>query len=193
MNWILEIVKRHIKDGVLNEEELVKEINKEFPKYAVPKDQYNAVAEAKKNLEKEIADRDAQLEELKKVDAESLKAEIERLQGENKAAKEKYEAQLKELQLNSAIKLALAGKVYDEDIVASLIEKDKLVLNEDGKVIGLDEQIASLKESKAFLFKPEGGDQQQQQQPGFKVGNSPPDNQQALDAAISAAFGNTSK
>jgi len=93
--------------------------------------------------------------------------------------------------LNSAIKLSLAGKVHDEDIVANLIKKDNLVLNEDGKVIGLDEQIASLKESKAFLFKTEGGDQQQQ--PGFKVGNLPPDNQQALDTAISAAFGNTSK
>lgn len=190
MNWILEIVKKHIKDGVLSEEELIKDLNKEFPKYAVPKDQYNAIAEAKKRLEKDIADRDTQLEALKKVDAEGLKAEIERLQQENKAANEKYEAELKDLQLTNAIKLAIAGKVHDESIVSGLVDKSKLIIGDDGKIVGLDEQIAALKENKAFLFKSDEG-QQQQPQSGFKVGNSPPNNQQALDAAISTAFGNT--
>ncbi|MFS8541764.1 MAG: phage scaffolding protein [Tissierellales bacterium] len=188
MEWIKQLIEKHTKDGVLNQEELIKDINKEFPKYAVPKDQYNAVAEAKKKLEKDIAERDKQLEDLKKIDADGLKAEIERLQQENKVAKEKYEAELKNLQLTNAIKLALNGKVYDEDIVTQLINKDKLVLNEDGKVIGLDEQINSLKESKAFLFLPE---KQDNQPIGFqKVGNEPSNNQQAIDDAIAAAFGN---
>ena len=186
MEWIKALIEKHTKDGQLDQEELIKDINKEFPKYAVPKDQYNAVAEAKKKLEKDIAERDNQLEELKKIDADGLKAEIERLQQENKAAKEAYENELKEIQLNNAIKLAINGKVHDEDIVSQLIKKDELVLSEDGKVIGLDEQINSLKESKSFLFKDDNS-----QQAGFqKIGNEQSNNQQTLDDAIAAAFGN---
>ena len=190
MEWIKTLIEKHTKDGQLDQEELIKDINKEFPKYAVPKDQYNAVAEAKKKLEKDIAERDNQLEELKKIDAEGLKAEIERLQEENKAATEKYEAELKDIQLANAIKLAVAGKVHDEDIVSQLIKKDELVLSEDGKVIGLDEQINSLKETKGFLFIEEKQDKQEEQ-PGFqKVGNEQPNNHQTIDEAIAAAFGN---
>ena len=190
MEWIKALIEKHTKDGQLDQEELIKDINKEFPKYAVPKEQYNTLAETKKKLEEGIAERDKQLEELKKIDAEGLKAEIERLQGENKAAKEKYEAELKDIQLASAIKLAVAGKVHDEDLVSGLVDKTKLIIGDDGKIVGLDEQIAALKESKAFLFKPEDETNQQQQQAGFKVGNPPPNNQQAIDTAIAAAFGN---
>jgi len=193
MEWIKALIEKHTKDGVLNQEELFKEINQEFPKYAVPKDQYNAVAEAKKKLEKDIAERDNQLEELKKIDADGLKAEIERLQQENKAAKEAYENELKEIQLNNAIKLAINGKVHDVDIVSQLIKKDELVLSEDGKVVGLDEQINSLKETKGFLFIEEKQDKQEEQ-PGFqKVGNEQPNNHQTIDDAIAAAFGNIEK
>lgn len=195
MDWILKLIEKHTKDGVLDQEALMKDINKDFPNHAVPKDQYNSVAEAKTKLEIDIKDRDKQLEDLKKVDAAGLQAEIERLQGENKTAKEKYDADLKELTLTNAIKLAIAGKVHDETIVTGLLDKTKLIIGDDGKIVGLDEQITSLKEGKAFLFKTEENSQQQQQQkPGFnRVGNPPPNDQAAMDAAIAAAFGNTTE
>lgn len=60
---------------------------------------------------------------------------------------------MKELKLSTAIKVALASSVHDVDIVTGLVDKTKLILAEDGKVSGLDEQIKSIKESKAFLFK----------------------------------------
>ena len=195
MEWLKKLIEKHTKDGVVDTENLLKEVNTEFPKYAVPKDQYNTLAETKKKLEGDITERDKQLEDLKKVDAEGLQAEIERLQGENKTAKETYEKEIKQLQLSNAIKLAINGKVHDEDLVAGLVDKEKVIIGDDGKIVGLDEQIASLKESKAFLFKPEDetNQQQQQQQAGFKVGNPHPNNQQAIDTAIAAAFGNTEK
>lgn len=155
MEWLKKLIEKHTKDGVLNSEELMKEVNTEFPKNAVPKETYNALAEAKKALEKDITDRDKQLEELKKIDAEGLKAEIEKLQSENKAAKEKYEADMKDMALTNAIKLAIAGKVHDEDLVAGLFDKSKLILGDDGKITGLDEQLTSISESKKFLFKEE--------------------------------------
>lgn len=192
MDWLKELIEKHTKDGQLDQEELIKDINKEFPKHAVPKEQYNTLAETKKKLEEDIAERDKQLEGLKEMDAEGLKAEIDRLQQENQTAKETYENELKELQLSNAIKLAINGKVHDEDIVSQLIKKDELVLSEDGKVVGLDEQINSLKENKSFLFKEEKQeDDDKNPGSGFqKIGNEPPNNPQAMDDAIAAAFGN---
>lgn len=191
MEWIKALIEKHMKDGELNQEELIKDINKEFPKYAVPKEQYNALAETKKKLEKDIETRDKQLEDLKKIDVDGLKEQIETLQEENKTAKETYENELKELQLSNAIKLAINGKVHDEDIVSQLIKKDELVLSEDGKVVGLDEQINSLKETKGFLFIEEKEDEQEEQ-PGFqKIGNDRSGgNPTSIDDAIAAAFGN---
>lgn len=125
----------------------------------------NKLDEAKKEnqtLQQSVKDRDKQLEDLKKAsgDNEELKKQIETLQGENKAAKEKYDAEMKELKLTTAIKLAVAGKVYDEDIAAGLFDRSKLILSDDGKVTGLEEQLKSIQKEKAFLFKetqPAGG------------------------------------
>lgn len=199
MDWLKKLIEKHTKDGVLDVEALNKEIAIEFPKNAVPKETYNTLAETKVKLEKDIADRDIQLEDLKKVDAAGLQAEITRLQGENKTAKETYDAELKNLQLTNAIKLALTGKVHDESIVTGLVDKTKLIVGEDGKIVGLDEQLNSLKEGKAFLFKTEETNNQQQQQQqqnlGFqKVGNDGSGGSQgSVDDAISAAFGNTTQ
>src|SRR5699024_3234556 len=66
-----------------------------------------------------------------------------------------YASKIKDLQLTSAIKLAVNGKVHDEEVAASLIDKEKLVISDDGEIVGLDKQIESLQESKAYLFKTE--------------------------------------
>lgn len=194
MDWLTELIKKHTKDGVLDQEALMKDVNKEFPNHAVPKSQYNTLAETKIKLENDIKDRDIQLEGLKEVDAAGLQAEIIRLQGENTTAKETYQKELKDLQLTNAIKLALSGKVHDEDLASQLIKKDELILSEEGKVVGLDDQITSLKESKSFLFKEETADQNNpKQNPGFQIGNPKPNTPAAVDDAIAAAFGNTSE
>ena len=120
----------------------------------VPKARFNEVNEEKNTLKKTVTERDGQLEELKKVNgnSEELKKQIETLQESNKKSVADYEEQLKTLRLSTAIKLALTD-AQDVDIVESLIKKDKLVYDEDGKVVGLDEQIKSLRTEKPFLFK----------------------------------------
>lgn len=141
----------------ISEEQAVKaaEASKKELEAYVPKADYDTANQAKGQLEKDIKDRDKQLEDLKKNSGDNaeLKKQIETLQAENKAAKEKNEAEMKELKLSTAIKVALAGAVHDVDIVTGLVDKTKLILADDGKVSGLDEQIKSIKESKAFLFK----------------------------------------
>lgn len=121
----------------------------------VPKSRFNEVNEEKKTLQTTIADRDKQLETLKKNsgDAESLKKQIEQLQADNKKAKDEAEAKLKDLQFANAIKLAIVEKAHDVDIVSGLFDKTKLILGEDGKVTGLEEQLKALEKEKPFLFK----------------------------------------
>lgn len=134
----------------------------------VPKHRFDEVNEAKKKAEEALRERDKQLADLKKSvgDNEELKKQIETLQAENKAAKEKYEAELKELRLTTAIKLALAGQVHDTDIVAGLLDKSKIEIDDAGNIkSGLEEQINSLRESKAFLFVQK---EQSDPQPKFK-------------------------
>ena len=105
----------------------------------------------------QVAERDKQLETLKNStgDMEALKQQIITLQADNQAAKEKYDADMKELKLSTAIRLALGESAQDSDLVAGLFDKSKLILSDDGKVTGLEEQLKSLKKEKAFLFKEE--------------------------------------
>lgn len=139
----------------------------------IPKARFDEVNTAKKTAEDTLKERDKQLEELGKTAgaSEDMKKQIETLTAENKAAKEKYDADLKELAISNAITAALNGKVHKESVALGLIDKTKLVLDGD-KVVGLDEQIKALKESDGYLFKPEENQQQQQTPPpGFKIGS----------------------
>lgn len=158
----------------------------------IPKSRFDEVNEAKKQAEKDIKARDTQLESLKKDagTSEELKKQIEQLQTENKTKDEQYQKDLNDLKLSNAIKLSITGKAQDEDLVAGLIDKSKLILGEDGKITGLEEQMKSLQESKAFLFKSEDNNQQ----PGFVVGADGTGGETAgADDALAAAFGNNTK
>ena len=126
-----------------------------------------------KQTKDQLTERDTQLEDLKKSsgDSEELKKQIDNLQEENKKAKETYETEVKELKMNAAIKLALGDTAQDTELVSGLFDKTKLILADDGKVTGLEEQIKSIKESKPFLFKetkPETGPK-----PGFRPLGAP--------------------
>ena len=121
----------------------------------VPKTRFNEVNEKSKLFEKQVSERDSQLKDLKKNvgDNEALKAQIEQLQKTNKEQKDASEKAMHDLRMNTAIKLAIGDKAQDSEIVAGLIDKDKIILSEDGKVTGLNEQLANLQKDKAFLFK----------------------------------------
>lgn len=149
--------KQQFLDLGLTDEQATKaeaESKKELESY-IPKTRFDEVNEAKKQLDKDIKARDTQIEDIKKNagDNEGLKKQIETLQTENKTTKEKYQQELKDLQISNAIKLAIADKAQDADLVSGLFDKSKLILGDDGKITGLDEQLKSLQESKAFLFK----------------------------------------
>ena len=145
------MTKEELKELGLSDEQADK-VLKGYDGY-VPKERFNSVNEAKKKAEQEVADRDKQIEELKKAgNVDELKQKIDELQKQNKEASEKYAADLKNLKLDAAIKAALSN-AQDVDIVAGLIDKNKLILGDDDKVTGLAEQVSQLQKDKAFLFK----------------------------------------
>lgn len=124
---------------------------------------YEAVKQQLEAANQQVQERDSQLEQLKNAtgDVEAMKQQIITLQAENLAAKEKYEADLKDLKLSAAIKMAVGGNAHDVDLVTGLFDKTKLILSEDGQVTGLEDQLKALKKEKAFLFKEEKAPQQQ--------------------------------
>ncbi|MNW41156.1 Phage minor structural protein GP20 [compost metagenome] len=170
MDWLKALLKAQ---GLTDEqiEKIVGDAGKEIPKHFVPKSQYNEVSEAKKQAEKNVADRDKQLEDLKKSsgDAEALRAQITKLQEDNNTAKAEYEAELKDMKINAAIEKALTtAKAKHPELLTSKIDKEKLELLADGTIKGLDDQIKPLQESYKELFEPEDTGGNPFQFKGFK-------------------------
>ena len=55
-----------------------------------------------------------------------------------------------------ALAKQLAGaKARDAGIIMGLLDRDGLKLTDDGKILGLEEQLSKIKEEKGFLFEPE--------------------------------------
>lgn len=152
----------------MNKEELLKlglteeqtnkvlEANTEQLKGFIPKHRFDEVNNDNKNLKSQLTDRDNQLSELKKnnKDNEELNAQIKKLQEDNKAATEKYEAELSKIKLDNAVNTALlSAKAKNSKAVKALLDLDKV--NLDGEnLTGLEEQIKALREAEdsKFLF-----------------------------------------
>lgn len=118
------------------------------------KGNYDDIKTERDQLKDEIEKRDKQLTELKKLDPEGLKDEIQRLQEENDKAKAKYEADLKAIKVENAIEKALTGAgAKNIKAVKALLDIGDAEL--DGETVkGLDDQIKKLTESddSKFLF-----------------------------------------
>lgn len=96
----------------------------------IPKARFDEVNEAKKQLEK--------------ADVAGLQAQLAKLQEESKKAKEQYDAELKNLQLGSAVdKALLTAKAKNLKAVKALLELDKLQMDGD-TVKGLEDQLKNL-------------------------------------------------
>ena len=175
MDWLKEILK---KAGIPEDklDSTITDINKELPKYFIPKDKYNEVAEAKKKLEADIAERDKQLEDLKKAagTSEELKKQIEQLQAENQKAAEEWQAKMAQMQLDFAIEKALAAaKAKNAKAVKALLDMEKVKLDGD-KLLGLDDQLKALQQSDSYLFGESGKVGSGTNPPGAGTGGANP-------------------
>lgn len=132
------------------------ESKKELEGY-VDKATYDQTEQQRKQLERSVNDYKSQLEVLKTSagDNEALQQQIADLQSQNKQKDLEHQKELDDLKMTAAIRMAVSGTAQDSDLVAGLLDRKKLILGEDGKVTGLEEQVKALKESKPFLFKAE--------------------------------------
>lgn len=137
----------------------------------VPPHRFEEVNTAKKQAEEDVKERDKQLDKLKKSagDNEELRQQIAKLQEENKAASEKYASDVKELRTNTAMRLAIGDSAHDAELVLSLLDKTKIELDEEGGLkAGFEEQLQSLRETKAFLFAQKQEKEDGKKAPTFK-------------------------
>lgn len=149
--------RKFLEDLGIAKEEIDKILDENSSDIGKAKADYDTLKQQLDAQIQQIADRDKQLEELKKTagDSAELQKQITDLQAENSTVKQKHEADMKELKLATAIKLAVGASAHDADLVAGLFDKGKLILGEDGKVAGLEEQLKTIKKERAFLFKEE--------------------------------------
>ena len=147
-----------LKLGLSEEQaEKVLSANAEQLKGFIPKSRFDEVDNTKKQLEKDLKDRDVQLENLKNSsgDVETMKLTIDNLQRDNKVAKDNFEAELAKFKLESAIDTTLLGSnVINTRAVKALLDMNKIKLDGD-VLIGINEQIEALKnaEDSKMLFK----------------------------------------
>ena len=122
----------------------------------VPKTRLDSKIQEVNDLKGQIAERDTQLEELKKVDAEGLQAKITELQTSNEQLKTDYEQKLQQRDFDYELENALrASKAKNPKAVKALLDVEKIQLV-NGQFVGLEEQLTPLKSSDDYLFDAEG-------------------------------------
>lgn len=146
LDWLKDIL------GDSYTEDIDKKISQKIGEGFVAKSDFNQTNETKKQLETQIADRDKQLEELKKLDAPSLQAKITQLQDENAKQKSDYEQKIADMAFSSALDNALsAAGAKNVKAVKALLDTNTLILK-DGKIVGLDDQLTQLKKTDGYLL-----------------------------------------
>lgn len=137
----------------------------------VPKTQLAEVERERDGLKATVAERDTQLETLKKSsgDNEALQKQIADLQKANEDQQKAHDAEIAQLRLDNAVEAAiLAAGAKNVKAVRALMDADKLRLEKDGTVTGLSDQLKAIQKSDAYMF----AEKQQQQFKGFQPGAS---------------------
>ena len=118
-------------------------------------ERYNKLKGQKEDLEGQLNTANSTIKELKKnnADNDELQKTIKQHEDTIKTQKAEYESKVRNLTLDSAINSALTkAKAKHSDLLASKFDRDKLVINEDGTVTGLDEQLKGFKETYKDMF-----------------------------------------
>lgn len=172
--WLKEIL------GELYTDEIDSSISKKIGENFVSRTDFNEKNEAVKRLEKDVKDRDAQLDTLKKSEGstQEFKNQIADLQRQNKEAREKYEAELTNIKLDNAVETALtaAGAKNNVAVKALLGEFLKEAkLDDKGAVTGLSDEIKKLSQSEdtSFMFNSPNSQSFSGMVPGSTGGNPP--------------------
>ena len=169
MEWLKEhLEKATVTDGKLDADALMKAISAEFPKHAVPKEDFN-------NKVKELATANETIKNLKKDngDNEELQKKIGDYETEIKNLKKSAEDTTKTYALKE--QLTKSGVLDPDYLIYKAGGLDKFTFDKDNNPVGVDDAIKPYKEDKAMahLFKQEQKPQYHPQNGGASGNTNP--------------------
>ncbi len=161
MEWLKAILeKAEIADGKLDVDAVMNAVQKEFPKHAVPKEDFNAKV-------KELETANGTITELKKSNGDN--EELQKKIGDYEAEIKNLKKSAEDTEKNYALKEQLTKQgVLDPDyLIYKAGGLEKFNFDKEGKPIGVEEAIKPYKEDAAMahLFK------QEQQKPPYNPKN----------------------
>jgi len=121
-------------------------------------EQIETLTAERDGLKEQLTQRDKDMKDLKKQagDNEELQTKLSDLQTKYDSDTKALSDQLATTKLDSAINSALAGsKARDPQDIKAFLNTETIKFSEQGELVGLDEQIRALQETKAYLFNAE--------------------------------------
>ena len=148
----------------------------------IPKEKLDEKINALKDQAQQMTALQGQLTEAQKQagTVEGLNQQITKLTGDLSAR----DATIQGMAMKYDVKDALRGmNARNADVILPLLNMDKIKRGEDGKLTGLQEQVAALKKSDAYLF-----DAQPGSRGGFNGGQDTGGGDNSPNAAMNAAI-----
>ncbi|SMB95408.1 Phage minor structural protein GP20 [Desulfonispora thiosulfatigenes DSM 11270] len=154
MPKLSEILGEHFKQIPEDIKTKYKDIDLVDSSDYVEKNKFDGINNQLSDLQIQIKERDKQLGELKIKAAgnEELTTKINELEKLNKTTKEEYETKIVALRKETSIELKLKDeKAKNLKAVKALLDLEKVSLDGEN-LIGLEEQLKTLKEQESYLF-----------------------------------------
>ena len=122
---------------------------KKAEKVIQERDSYKLKAES---LETQVNDANTEIQKFKDMDIEGIKKAADDWKETAEKAKADADKQISQMKFDYALSAALTGaKAKNAKAVKALLDMDGLKFN-DGKIVGLDEQLAQIKADNDYLF-----------------------------------------
>lgn len=124
---------------------------KKAEKVIQERDSYKLKAES---LETQVNDANAEIQKFKDMDIDGIKKAADDWKEKAEQAQADADKQISEMKFDYALSAALTGaKAKNDKAVKALLDMDGLKFNDnDGKIVGLDEQLAQIKADNDYLF-----------------------------------------
>lgn len=122
---------------------------KKAEKIIQERDSYKLKAES---LETQVNDANTEIQKFKDMDIDGIKKAADDWKETAEKAKADADKQISQMKFDYALSAALTGaKAKNAKAVKALLDMDGLKFN-DGKIVGLDEQLAQIKTDNDYLF-----------------------------------------
>lgn len=119
------------------------------------KTEIETLTTAQKASKKQIEDANAAIATFKDLDVDAIKASAEEYKTKFEEAQEASAKQLKQVKFDHALNDGIStAKAKNIKAVRALLDVDKISLEDDGTLSGLDEQLLKVTEENDFLFEP---------------------------------------